>query len=371
MSYPDERIAAAVLRIDPDAIVANYRTIADRVTSARIAAVVKADAYGLGAERVGHALAGAGCRDFFVAHLCEAITLRGSLSGECRIYVLNGLAPGSEAECAALGIVPVLNSLDHLWRWAAVARVKEQRLAAVLQVDSGMSRLGFSGAELGALHADVEWAAYVEPVLLMTHLACADDLAASANRAQLAAFEKIAASFPGVPRSIANSGGAFLGPDFGGDLVRAGIALYGGAPDCTGPSAMRPVVSLTAHIIQLREVPAGTGVGYGLGFLTDRPTRLATIGVGYADGWSRAFGNRGAVAIGGVLVPVAGRVSMDSMTLDVTDVPENIVVPGAPVELIGPNRTLEQVAAEAGTISYEILTQLGARYAREYGSLER
>jgi len=369
MRRPDSRIAAALLRIDPDAIIANYRSIAERVAPARVAAVVKADAYGLGAARVAGALAEAGCRAFFVAHLFEAVALKEVLPRDAALYVLNGLQPGSEPDCAALGIVPVLNALDQVDRWAAHARALGRDLPAVLQVDSGMARLGLSAADVAALCNSPEHLAGIRLTLLMSHLACADDPHAGANAAQLGVFDGLAARFPGVPRALSNSGGAFLDRPFHFDWVRAGIALYGGAPEGRAPSPMRPVLSLLARIIQVRDLPAGTGVGYGHSFTAERPTRIATIGVGYADGWLRALSNRGSAFIGGRRVPIAGRISMDSMTLDATGVPETLLTPGSLVELIGPHQSLDDVAADAGTIAYEILTQLSARYAREYGAL--
>jgi alanine racemase len=365
---PAPCIAAATLRIDPDAVAANYCAIIRQVAPSRVAAVVKADGYGLGAGPVGRALAAEGCRDFFVAQLAEAAAAKPVLPSGARIFILNGLHPGAEAACAALDAVPVLNSLDQIARWSAAARAAGRRLPGVVQLDSGMARLGLPPSEVAILATERTRLAGIDLVLVMSHLACADEPDAAANAAQFTAFEALAAAFPDVPRSLDNSGGSFL--DRGHQqLVRAGIALYGGAPQNGRPNPMRPVISLTARIVQVREVPAGAGVGYGLSFTARRPTRIATIGVGYADGWPRHLSNRGAVWIGGVRAPIAGRVSMDSMTIDVTEVPEAALAPGAPVELIGPNQGIDQVAADAGTISYEILTQLGRRYAREYGSL--
>ncbi|HEY0270545.1 MAG TPA: alanine racemase [Sphingomonas sp.] len=366
MQHIDPRIAGAVLTIDLAAITANYRLIAAKVTPARVAAVVKADAYGLGAAAVSTVLAEAGCRDFFVAQLSEAIDLGPALPRDARLYVLNGLQPGAEAVCAGIGAIPVLNALHQVERWSALARASGRRLPAVLQVDSGMSRLGLPPTEVDALASAPDRLDGIDLRLIISHLACADDGEASANDAQTRAFAAITARFPGVPRSLDNSGGAFLPRADHFDLVRAGIALYGGAPRLGHPNMMRPVVSLHARIVQVREIAAGTGVGYGLTSIGDHPRRIATIAVGYADGWPRHLGNRGAAFIGGIRVPIAGRVSMDSITLDVTGVPDAALLPGAPVELLGPNQGIDDVAADAGTISYEILTRLGHRYARDY-----
>lgn len=359
-------MAGGRLTIDLAALAANHALLARRVAPAACAAVVKADAYGLGALRVAPALAAAGCHDFFVAHLAEALSLQPHLPSDARLYVLNGLQPGSERLCAEAGIVPVLNSLEQARRWCEAGRALGRPITAILQLDSGMSRLGFPPSEAEALATDESFRADVKLAYVMSHLACADHPGDNANAAQRARFEALAALFPSVPRSLANSGGAFLPADFHCDLVRPGVALYGAAPNDAGPNPMRPVVQLEARVIQVRTVPAGTGVGYGLTFKADREARIATIAVGYADGWLRSLGNRGAAYFNGVRLPIAGRVSMDSITLDVTALPEGALGLGDWVELIGPNQTLDQVAADAGTISYEILTSLGPRYHRIY-----
>ncbi|MEC3909256.1 alanine racemase [Sphingobium sp. CR2-8] len=356
---------AATLRIDLAALVANYQHIARHVSPAKVAGVVKADAYGLGAIAVSRALLDAGCRHFFVAHLCEAAALKPHLPPDATLYILNGLRPGAEADCVAVGAVPILNALAQIDAWSAIARASGRDLPGVIQVDTGMSRLGLSMEELSALRDRPDRLTGIDVRLVMSHLACADHPEDEANRDQRALFDAIARQFPGVPRSIDNSGGA-LAPDVQhGDIVRAGIALYGGAPH-GDPNPMRAVVALDAYIVQSRRVPAGAGVGYGLTHRCTRPSHIATISVGYADGWPRHLSNRGSAYIGGIRVPVVGRVSMDSMALDVTDLPDDLLQPGAPVELIGPHQTIDDVAAQADTISYEILTRLGHRYARDY-----
>ncbi|WP_312165251.1 alanine racemase [Phenylobacterium sp.] len=357
--------AGGRLTIDLAALKANYRLIAWHVAPACAAAVVKADAYGLGAERVAPALAEAGCRDFFVAMLGEALGLRRHLPGDARLYVLNGLAPGAEAVCAAAGVIPVLNSLEQAQRWRAQARRLDRRLAAVVQVDSGMSRLGLSPGEVDRLLASPGFFEDVEVALVMSHLACADTPSAMANQDQLARYEALAERMgPRTARSIANSGGCFISGDFHGDLVRPGLALYGAAPVEGVP--VRPVVRLEARVIQLRTIPAGAGVGYGLTYVAPGERRIATISVGYADGWPRRLGGRAGAYFGGVRLPIIGRVSMDSMSLDVSDLPEGALSEGALVELIGPHQSLETLAGQAETIAYEILTGLGDRFARTY-----
>lgn len=364
-SLTDRAIAGALLRIDLDALIQNYHFLCARVAPAVVAAVVKADAYGLGAGPVAAALTEAGCTIFFVAHLAEAIALRPVLSSDADLYVLNGLPPGTEAICAAAGVIPVLNSLDQVGRWSALASEAKRRLRAALQVDTGMSRLGLSLTDVDMIAADPQRLSGIDLSLVMSHLACADEPQHPANAAQLDAFEQIIKHFPGVARSIDNSGGALLARGHF-DLVRAGIALYGGAPQSGYPSPMAAVVKLDARIIQWREVPAGVGVGYGLGSVSDRSRRIATIGVGYADGWPRRLGDRGVAFVAGRRVAIVGRVSMDSMTLDVTGLPDELLVPGSLVELLGPHQSIDDVAADADSIPYEILTQLGHRFARDH-----
>lgn len=359
-------ISGGRLRIDLDAIAANYRLIARRVGPAEVGAVVKANAYGLGATEVAQVLYKAGCRLFFVAHLGEALALRSVVPDETRLVVLNGLPTGAEAACAKAAVIPVLNSTEQAFRWADTARHGGTRLPAALQLDSGMGRLGMVVEDLASLAADTGFHAAVDIAMIMSHLACADTPEHPANAAQLACFQTASRLFPGVPHSLANSGGAFLPPDFHADIVRAGIALYGGSPNRGGPNPMQPVVGLEGRIIQIRTVAAGSGVGYGHSHYCERESRIATVGVGYADGLPRSLGNRGAVWHGGERLPIVGRVSMDSITVDVTTPPADRIRAGDWVELIGPHQSIDRFADDAGTISYEMLTSLGARYDRSY-----
>lgn len=358
--------AGARLVIDLEALCANYRAIAENVAPARAAAVVKANAYGLGADRVAPALARTGCRDFFVAHLSEALPLRPLLPPDARLFILNGVYPGAERACLEAGAIPVLNSPEQVRAWVALGQSVGRPLDAVVQVDSGMSRLGLAPQDLDALLAEIDFARDLSVVLIMSHLACADEPDHPANQSQLAQFERLARRLPPAPRSLANSGGSFLAPAFHQDLVRPGISLYGVAPHPGRPSPIRPVVRLEAKIIQVRSIETGSGVGYGHTFTCEQPSRIATIGVGYADGWLRHLSNRGAAYYNGVRLPIAGRVSMDSITLDITALPDGTLKAGDVVELIGPHQPLEAVARDAETIPYEILTSLGRRYAREW-----
>jgi alanine racemase len=365
----DSRSAGGVLTIDLAALAQNYRRLCTRAAPAPVAAVVKADAYGLGAARVVPVLLESGCRDFFVAHLVEAVRLKPYLPADARLYVLNGLLPGGERLCADLGAIPVLNSIDQIRAWSRLAAALGKPLAAALQVDTGMARLGLSFDELERLAADPKPLAGIPLRLIMSHLACADEPELEANPRQLAVLRAASRLFPGVPVSFANSGGVFLGADYHGDLARPGVALYGGTTNPAEPP-MQPVVRLDVRVIQTRTVPAGTAVGYGGAHVTKHETRIATLSAGYADGLPRSLGNRGAAYWNGTRLPILGRVSMDSLMVDVSALAADALPPGALVELIGPHQTLEAIAADADTISYEILTRLGQRYHRQYTNPE-
>lgn len=358
--------AGATLTIDLGAIRRNYRAIAARLKPGTVcSAVVKADSYGLGAARVAPMLADAGCRHFFVAHLGEAEAIRPLLPADCAIYVLHGLMPGAEAECLAVGATPVLNNLGQIERWAALAKREGRRLPAIVQIDSGMSRLGLPPEEIDRLAAEPERLSGIDLLYVMSHLACADEPDHPASKAQLAAFEARRRLLPAAPASLAASPGILLGPDYHFDLVRPGVALYGVSPVSGVPSPVEPVVRLEARVVQVREIGPGTGVGYGHTYIAERPMRIAAISVGYADGWIRHLGNRGAGYIGEHAAPFIGRISMDSATIDVSAIPGEIP-DGTPVELIGAHRTVEEVAIDAATIGYEILTNLGTRFHRIY-----
>lgn len=361
------RHAGALLEIDVDAIRANYRALSAKLGAAACAAVVKADAYGLGASKVAPALAAEGARQFFVAHLDEAIALRRALP-TAEILVLNGLPRGAEAEFAAHRILPVLNSLGQLDAWAAAGRQAGRPLPAALQLDSGMSRLGLPEDELAQLAEDPGRLEGVALRLVMSHLACAERQDHPMNRDQLARFEAARRRLPAAPASLANSSGIFLGADFHFDLARPGAALYGLAPVAGAENPMRPVVRLMGRIVQVREIPAGARVGYGVTWEAPRPSRIATVAVGYADGYLRSLSRKATAHFDGKPVPLVGTVSMDTVTFDVTEAPA--AAEGGLLELIGPHHPVDALAAEAGTIGYEILTSLGTRYARTYAGAE-
>lgn len=358
--------ASGYLTIDLGALRDNYLTLRAKAPSAVTAGVVKANAYGLGADVVAPALYEAGCRHFFVAHIDEAIALRLRLSGDAQIFVLNGLQPGNEASCSSMNIIPVVNSLEQLAQWSAHASATGKILPAALQIDTGMSRLGMSPAELTVLKTAPQLLDRIKLSFIMSHLACADEPENEANGSQLLAMRDVAEMFPDVPVSFSNSGGFFLGADYHNAITRPGVALYGGAPSALRPNPMKPVVRLDVAVVQTRTVPAGSIVGYGGSLRTERETRLATIAAGYADGLPRSLSNSGAAYFNGVRLPIAGRVSMDSMSLDISALPEGTLKHGSLVQLIGPDQTLDDIARDAGTISYEILTGLGQRYRRTY-----
>ncbi|GLK72035.1 alanine racemase [Ancylobacter dichloromethanicus] len=356
--------APGVLTVDLAALAANYRLLCRQTGPARVAGVVKADAYGLGAARVAPALYAAGCRDFFIAQFGEALDLQPVLAADAQLYVLNGLQPGAEPRCAEAGIIPVLNSLEQLDNWSRLALARGVILPALLQFDTGMSRLGLSPEEVELLAESPVRLAGIKVLHVMSHLASADDPLSAQNAEQLVAMRRFAARFPGATPSFANSGGLFLDADYHGALVRPGIALYGGAPNLARPNPMQPVVRLDLRVIQTRTVPAGTRIGYGGTHVTRSERRLATLAAGYADGLPRSLSDRGAAYAGATRLPIVGRVSMDSLTVDVTALPPGALRLGSLVEMIGPHQTLDALASDAGTLSYEILTGLGARFHR-------
>ena len=362
-----ERAALAILTIDLAAIVANYRLLAAKVAPAECAGVVKADAYGLGVAKVAPALWQAGCRTFFVATLDEGVALR-SLLPDAVIYVLAGLYGAEPADFVAAGLRPLLVSRGEVDGWLAAAGDKADARAG-LHLDTGMARLGMPTDELDSLIVEGRKLKRLRPSLVMSHFACADTPEHPLNREQPQRFRDALTRLAlpqGVTRSLAASSGIFLGPDHAFDLVRPGAALYGIAPLANQPNPLRQVVRLQAKILQVRRVDAGSTVGYGATHRFARQARLATIGVGYADGFMRALSNRGGAYIGDRRAPIVGRVSMDLLTIDITDIPEQQAQPGSWVDLIGPHNPVDTVAVEAGTIGYEILTSLGRRYHRRY-----
>jgi alanine racemase len=356
--------AGAVLEIDLQAIGRNWLSLGKRLGGGAVCAgVVKADAYGLGMRQVAPALAAAGCRLFFVAHLDEGIALR-ALLPECEIAVLNGLLPGTHDDFSAHRLMPVLNDLGQIAAWKQQAA--EGRRRAILHVDTGMARLGLPPDELAELAAAPDLLGGIELRAVMSHLACPEEPDHPLNALQLARFRAATIVLPRAPASLAASSGIFLGPDYHFAIARPGAAVYGVNPQPGKPNPMAQVVRLKGKIVQTRNVDTGDTVGYGATYRRDRPGRIATVAVGYADGWLRSLSNRGHAAIAGQLVPIVGRISMDLITLDVSGLEPHLCRPGAFAELLGAERGVDVVGAEAGTSGYEMLTALGRRYHRVY-----
>jgi alanine racemase len=353
----------AILDIDLDAVAANWVALGAR-HAGPVAAVVKADGYGLGAVPVARRLVRAGCRHFFTAHAEEARALRRALPEDAALAVLNGLVPGGAGLYRAERLLPVLGSLAEIAEWRAEAGRAGRPLPALLHVDTGMSRLGLSPRELDAIAADPALLEGIALRYVMTHLVTAEIADDPVNEAQRQRFAAACARLPAAPQSLANSSGIFLGAAFASDLARPGAALYGINPAPGRPNPMLNPVRLSARVLQVREIAAGESVGYNATWTAARPSRIATVAVGYADGFLRALSGRAVACFDGKPVPLVGRVSMDLTTFDATDHPA--IVPGAWLELIGNRATPDDLAACAGTNGYEILTSLGRRYHRRY-----
>ena len=340
----------ARLHIDRDALAANYRLYRAAVAG-ECAAVVKANGYGLGMVEAASVFERLGCRHFFVATAAEGLALRRSL-GDGAIYVFEGALPDSARPLAEAGLIPVMNHAEQLAPWAPY---RDREIA--VHVDTGMNRLGFP--------ADVRASTFdgLRVSLVMTHLACADAPEHPLNEVQLRRFGRITARFPGVRTSIGNSAGSLLASRYHGDLARPGIGLYGGNPWLNAANPLQPVATLEAPVIQVREVPAGVSAGYGATWRAETPRRLAVLGIGYADGLPRGLSNRGEAVANGTRCPIAGRVSMDLTIIDVTDAR---VAVGDWVELFGTALPVDEVAGQADSIAYELLTSIAPRVERLY-----
>ena len=358
-----ENLAGAVLTIDLDAIVANYSLLCDKAKSAKVGAVVKANAYGTGMSRVAPVLAAAGCEIFFVAHVSEGIKLR-NLLPDIEIHVLNGLLSGSEAAYVQHTLIPVLGSIDEIDRW--INFCGKTRHTCDLHVDTGMLRLGLPAYELEQLLEKNHRLESLSINLVLSHLASADIEDSPQNVKQLESYHSARQRLPMGSSSFANSAGIFLGNKFLGDVVRPGIALYGCNPTPWKSNPMHPVVSLKTKILQRREAFPGETISYGATYRIEKPTKIATVSVGYADGYLRSLSGKGFGVVNGIQLPVLGRVTMDMIMLDVSKVPEEKSRPGNWVELIGDSISVDDLADAAGTIPHEILTNLGSRYHRCY-----
>ncbi len=346
-------MAGPDLTIDLDAIVANWKAL-DRMSAASVetAAVVKADGYGLGADRVVSSLRRAGARSFFVAITEEGPAIRRAAGTDAEIYVFSGHMDGDARVLADHGLTPLLNSPQQVQRH--LTSLPDHPFG--LQIDTGMRRLGMNSGEFASVRHAID---PEKPRLVVSHLACSDDKTDPRNQAQLAAFREMTAAFP-APRSLSATGGILLGREFHFDLCRPGIGLFGGAPFRAGI----PAVVLDVPVIQARDLSIGDYVGYGADWTAKRTSRIATIAVGYADGLLRVMGNDGLLScwVGDTRCPVVGRISMDLITIDITD------IEGTPerVQVLNEHQAIDDLAEIAGTIGYEVLTTLGQRIRRRY-----
>lgn len=363
------------LTIDPDAIAANWTSLSERLAhGARCGATVKADAYGTGQTIVGKRLAGEGCKTFFVALPTEGVELRRTLP-DAEIYVLDGLFPGTAETLDKFGLRPVLGSLPEIEEWSAFCKVANRSAEAALHIDTGMHRLGITPDVFTSLMSNPELVGLFQPSLLMSHLACGSAPAHPMNKRQRDCFAETTAQFAHIPRSLANSAGVFLGQDYHFDLARPGISLYGGSALDAGAPPMTPTVKVEARIMLTRDVSEGDTIGYGGAQTANKAMRIAVVAAGYADGLLRRAGSSdehsgGFAWLDGYRLPLAGRISMDMIALDVTLVPQNVACRGAFVEMLGPNVAAADLAAYAETIDYEYLTSLGRRYHRSYACLQ-
>lgn len=362
--------ARSVLTINLDAIRANWAKLNQASGRAECAGMIKADAYGLGLEPIMRTLASEGCRTYFVATIDEGRRARLVQPGAV-IYILDGLLPGAEPNYTGFDLRPTLSSLAEARDWAAYSRARGRRLPAALHIDTGLNRMGLTETEIDALVAEPQLFESFELTLILSHLACADTPANPMNEMQRQRFDFLRAKLPPAPASLGNTAATFTSPQFHYDLVRPGIGLYGGRAREDQPNPMRPVVTCAARILQVRELAPGASIGYGATYRVHRPSRIATLGIGYADGFLRglsvAEGEAGTMGyIGPYPVPIVGRVSMDFITVDVTDVPEALARRGAWVEVMGERITVDDLTDKAGTIGYELLTRLGQRVHRVY-----
>ncbi len=348
------------LYININAICQNYQYL-KTITKAEIAAVIKADSYGLGAIDIAPTLEKEKCTDFFVSWLEEGIALRKHIKG--KIYVLHGVLPNEAALFIENDLIPVLNHLGQAEIWAFSAKNQYKELSCILHIDTGMHRLGMPEYEISQFVSKYSNSLHIE--YIMSHLSCGEDINNTYNKEQLIKFEKLTKVLPQTKRSFANSSGIFLGKDYHFDLVRPGAALYGINPTL-GSNMMKSVIELKSPIIQIQEVSKNSYVGYGATYQSNNPTKIATIPIGYADGYFRILSNNAFVYIAGIKAPVIGRVSMDLITIDVSNIPEHLLFIGQDVEIMGTNITIDMIAASANTNPYEVLTSLRNRYHRIY-----
>lgn len=350
------------IRVNLGAIVRNWQVLKSRFTGHECGAVVKANAYGLGADAVASSLARAGCTTFFVATLEEGIHLRKTLPNH-KIAVFHGVGHGEAMAFVQHKLVPVLNSPEQLARWKDVAKDNRQAVS-ILHLDTAMARLGFTRSEWEQM--DEKMLDTCRVSVLMTHLACASDIGHASNDAQIEKFEALRAQAPNLPCSVANSGGILLGKKFHYQLARPGCALYGINPQTAEKNVVENVVELSAPILQIRTLDDAQDVGYGGTATLPKGSKIATVAMGYADGFLRCLSNRTFGFIENHRVPLIGRVTMDMLCFDVSNVPEDALAKAGRLVLLGAQQSVDEMAGQAGTIGYEIFTRLGARVRRVY-----
>lgn len=365
LPFPHNPSVPLALLIDLEALGHNYRTLCASLQKGTIcAATLKANAYGMGVKEVAPRLYQEGCRHFFVAYLSEALELKSYVGEDSSIYVLAGLRRGDEAAYDHYNIVPVLGDISQVQNWNIWGQRKNKSVKAVLHLDTGMTRTGLSSEALKNLTLlDLS---NIELVCIMSHLACAYQPGHSMNEIQRQGFDELRKRFQAIPASLSSSGGLCLGPPYHYDIVRPGLSLAGCAS--TTQPGLKPVLKAYAQVVQINDILPGTSIGYDADFIAQRPSRIATLGVGYADGYFRSLGNRGEVYFKGHFLPVVGRISMDFITVDVTGLD---IHSGEWVELFGDNVPVHILAEKAGTVSWELFTRLGPRFERFYLSSKK
>ena len=370
-SVYNHKISNSFLEINIGLIVNNYQFIKNKVGDTECAAVLKADAYGMGAAMIAKALEKAGCSIFFVATIDEGLELRACFGkNKNKIAVLSGLLKGSEDVFYKSKLTPVLNDLEQIRQWEIYNRQKKIPAPSIIHIDTGMNRLGLTINEFQhiverptELHGlQVEW--------IMSHLACGDQPGDTMNQRQLSLFCNAKETLPTVKASLSNSGGVFLGQSYHLDMVRPGIALYGSLSRSIPVNPLNQVIKLYSRILQIRTLSSGATVGYGASYRVSEPTRLATVGLGYADGYLRSLSNNSYVFFNGIRLPVVGRISMDYITVDITKIAAEKIKTGDFLEIIGDQFTLDDLAIVANTVPHEILTRLGTRHHRIYYNTE-
>ncbi len=355
----------ARLTVDLSALKANYASLCAKARGTRVSGIVKSNAYGMGAIPVAKALQEAGCDLLFATRANEGAELRkGGIKGD--IYILDGLAADGPERFHLFGLIPVLNSLAELAKWREVAKARGETLPAAIHFDTGMTRLGLPAHEVDILASDPSLLENVNVTFWMSHLACGDERDNPHNARQLERFRAGLARLPEAKASLANSAGIYLGPDYHFDICRPGVALHGLRPSPEMGNGLKLVPTAEARVLQTYDIEAGESVGYGATWTAKRPSRIATIALGYADGYPWTLGNKGFVAFEGLRASVVGRVSMDLLSVDVTDLPGEISQVGTWAQTLGPHVTPQELAKAAGTLPYELLTSLGKRYTRRY-----